>query len=152
MFFESFTASAGASHETSRVLAKRRDALVVEPLDLLAALAAESESRAAELLVEFGVEMDRLWARLGPELASVDDDRDLDAEEPDLGERRRLEPLPVSPTLRQVLNEAHGQAADRTAAEKWARSTCSRASCTLGPGCRSARAQPAWSSRPCASG
>ena len=38
---------------------------IVEPLDLLAALAAESESRAAELLVEFGVELARFWSGLG---------------------------------------------------------------------------------------
>ena len=62
MMFESFTASAERALKRAELLAKRRDARSVEPLDLLAALAAESESRAAELLVEFGVEMDRLWA------------------------------------------------------------------------------------------
>ena len=65
MFLESFTASAGRAVRRAELLAKRQNATVVEPLDLLAALAAESESRACELLVELGVEMDRLWAGLG---------------------------------------------------------------------------------------
>ena len=66
MILESFTASAGRALKRADLLAKRQNASVVEPLDLLAALAAESESRACELLVELGVEMDRLWAGLGP--------------------------------------------------------------------------------------
>ncbi len=89
MFFESFTASAGRAMKRAELLARRQNSLSVEPLDLLAALAAESESRAAELLIELGVEMDQLWVRLGPELASVNDDRDLDAETPDPASRRR---------------------------------------------------------------
>ena len=50
-------------------LARRRGAATVEPLDLLASLAAESESRAAVLLAEFGVETDRLWAAFDREIA-----------------------------------------------------------------------------------
>ena len=46
MFLESFTASAERALKRADLLAKRQNASVVEPLDLLAALAAESESRA----------------------------------------------------------------------------------------------------------
>ena len=109
--FESFTASAERALKRADWLARRRGAAVVEPLDLLAALAAESESRAAELLVEFGVEMDRLWAELGPGFSSYL------AEFEATGARARLrdagrapEALPVSAALRLVLNEATMQA------------------------------------------
>ena len=43
-------------------MARRRESPLVEPLDLLAALTVESESRAAELLMEFGVEISGLEA------------------------------------------------------------------------------------------
>ena len=72
VYFESFTASAGRAMDRADRLAKGQNALFVEPLDLLAALAAESESRASELLLELGVEMDRLWAGLGPGIATSD--------------------------------------------------------------------------------
>jgi thiamine-phosphate pyrophosphorylase len=99
------------------VLAKRRSATIVEPLDLLAALAAESESRAAGLLAELGVAADQLWAGLGPELSAAQ--TELEDAEPDGGAPRipsNYEPLPVSPALRLVLNEATVQARryDRT--------------------------------------
>ena len=51
--FESFTASAERAMLRADLLAKRRRASIVEPLDLLAALAAEPETRASELLVEW---------------------------------------------------------------------------------------------------
>ena len=69
MIFESFTASAERAMLRADLLAKRRRGSVVEPLDLLAALASEPETRASELLVELGVEIDRLWDGLGPELS-----------------------------------------------------------------------------------
>jgi thiamine-phosphate pyrophosphorylase len=87
------------------LLAKRRRGSVVEPLDLLAALASEPETRASELLVELGVEIDRLWDGLGPELslplaALKDDPAFID----ETSSAHSL--LPVSPALRLVLNEA----------------------------------------------
>ena len=105
MIFESFTASAERAMMRADLLAKNRGASSIEPLDVLAALAAEPESRASELLVELGVEIDRLWDGLGPEfsrpLAGSEEGPGLVAEtsNPD-------ELLPVSPTLRLVLNEA----------------------------------------------
>ena len=71
MFQESLTASAGRALQLADLLAKRQNATVVEPLDLLAALAAEPENRAAELLVELGVRMDQLWAGLGGEISEI---------------------------------------------------------------------------------
>ena len=105
MIFESFTASAERAMMRADQLAKNRGASSIEPLDVLAALAVEPESRASELLVELGVEIDRLWDGLGPEfsrpLAGSEDGSGLVAEtsNPD-------GLLPVSPTLRLVLNEA----------------------------------------------
>ena len=69
--FESYTASAERTLIRADRLARRRGAGAIEPLDLLAALAAEPESRAAELLLEFGVEPGRLWAELDPEVLDL---------------------------------------------------------------------------------
>ena len=98
MFLESFTASAGRALKRADLLAKRQNASVVEPLDLLAALAAESESRACELLVELGVEMDRLWAGLGPgisEALAESERAELEAESP--GDEVSLRRCPSRP-------------------------------------------------------
>ena len=46
---------------------RQRGAAAVEPTDLLAALVDEAESRAAELLAEFGLDPARVWAALGTE-------------------------------------------------------------------------------------
>jgi len=109
--FYSFTASAERALKRADRLARRRGAVLIEPLDLLAALAVESESRAAELLVEFGVETARLWTELGPDsLAIVGESVDTELEiEATLG-RAFAEPLPASPALRLVLSEATMQA------------------------------------------
>jgi thiamine-phosphate pyrophosphorylase len=87
------------------ILAKRRLASITEPLDLLAALAAEPETRASELLVELGVEIDRLWEDLGRDHPTPlhGEDGDLLAEE---GTASAPGLLPLSPELRLVLNEA----------------------------------------------
>ena len=107
MFLESLTASAGRALKRANLLAKSQNASVVEPLDLLAALAAESESRACELLVELGLEMDRLWAGLGSEIsAALAESEQAELEAEMTGDESRLEALPISPGLRQVLNEA----------------------------------------------
>jgi thiamine-phosphate pyrophosphorylase len=111
VFFESFTASAERAMRRAEQLARRQSAQTVGPLDLLAALAAESESRASELMVELGVEMDRLWAGLGPGLAQTLDESAVAEREGGHaeGEGPRIS-LPISPDLRQVLNEAMVQA------------------------------------------
>ncbi len=111
MFFDSFTASAERAMKRADQLARRQNAPSVEPLDLLAALAAESDSRASELLRELGVEMDRLWAGLGPEIGkalTVPEYDPFDGES--AGGQAPDGPLPVSPALRQVVNEAMVQA------------------------------------------
>lgn len=111
MFLESFTASAARALKRADLLAKRQNESFVEPLNLLAALAAESESRACELLIELGVEMERLWAGLGPGIPDAlaeSEEAQPGAETPGLVEP--VEALPVSPALRQVLNEAMVQA------------------------------------------
>jgi thiamine-phosphate pyrophosphorylase len=104
--FQSFTASAERVLERADLLAKRRNAVLIEPLDLLAALVLESDSQASELLAEFGVEPARLWAALSPpawkELGSMES---LLESEPGADDARS-ESLSFSIGLRAVLNEA----------------------------------------------
>ena len=111
MIFDSYTASAERVLRRADVLARRRSASIVEPLDLLAALGAESESRAAELLAELGVAADRLWVGVDSEvreaMTGLEDD-DFDGET--TSNLVMHESLPVSPALRLVLNEAAAQA------------------------------------------
>jgi thiamine-phosphate pyrophosphorylase len=108
--FESFTAGAERAVTRAEELARRRGADLVEPLDLLAALAAEPESRAAELLLEFGVETAQLWASLSTgaieELARFE--QELETPSPSRGQGSRT--VPHSSDLRQVLGEAMVQA------------------------------------------
>ena len=128
--FESYTASAGRTLIRADRLARRRGSTAIEPLDLLASLAAESESRAAELLVEFGVERERLWAELDPELHDLlaefeagDLDPDEYSHEP-AGARA----LPFSSGLRTGVERSNdARARHSTASEKLARSTFWRA-------------------------
>ncbi|CAN5915899.1 hypothetical protein BH23PLA1_BH23PLA1_42160 [soil metagenome] len=91
------TMTAGALRVLDRALlrAQRRGSGAVEPIDLLAALADESESRAAELLAEHGLEADRVHAVIGVV-------EDL----PEAGHDEPLEALPPSAELRNTLGEA----------------------------------------------
>src|SRR5262249_17684690 len=114
--FESLTAGAARTLRRADSLARRRGARAIEPLDLLASLAAESESRAALLLAEFGVETDRLWASFDREIA----DLRVELEGTEFGDdlyfmERAEEALPCSTELRQVLSEAtmHAREFDR---------------------------------------
>ncbi len=104
--FESYTAGAERALTRAEAVAGRRGATMVEPLDLLAALALEVESRAAELLTEFGVSTGRL--REAMDSRAWDDPDEAEAEVP--------EPIPRSAALRLVLSEAMSQAKalDRT--------------------------------------
>src|SRR5262249_36408234 len=89
---ESFTASALRALEGAQVRARRRGASAVEPHDLLAALADESESRAGVLLADFGLDTPKLLAALGVSVRL--------AEEEDFGAATGGDPLPQSSTLR----------------------------------------------------
>jgi thiamine-phosphate pyrophosphorylase len=102
--FESYTAGAERALTRAEAVAGRRGATTVEPLDLLAALALEVESRAAELLTEFGVSTARLREAMDPR--AWDEQDDVEA----------TEPIPRSAALRMVLSEAMSQARalDRT--------------------------------------
>lgn len=62
---DSFTEGALRAIDRAQARAQMRDAPAVEPTDLLAALADESESRAAVLLARFGLEASALLEALG---------------------------------------------------------------------------------------
>ncbi len=102
--FESFTAGAERALRRAAAVAGRRGAALVEPMDLLAALALETESRAAELMEEFGAPADRLRSAMEP--TAWGEDTEAPAEEED----ELAEPIPRSADLRMVLGEAVSQA------------------------------------------
>ncbi|MCU1363633.1 MAG: thiamine-phosphate pyrophosphorylase, partial [Acidimicrobiaceae bacterium] len=62
---EWYTAGARRALDRAKARARWRGATVVEPIDLLAALVDEAESRAAEVLAEFGLDAARAPAALG---------------------------------------------------------------------------------------
>ena len=119
MMFESLTAGAERALSRAEGLARRRGAALVEPLDLLAALTVEAESRAVEMLIEFGADLSRLQEALGlaaePSLRASDR-ADREPEEASPAGSGSVEPLPRSSALRLVLSEAMMQARglDRT--------------------------------------
>lgn len=103
---ESFTAGAQRALDRAQARARRREAAAVEPADLLAALVDEAESRAAELLAEFGLDPTRVWKALGTAELPLSED-ELAAFISD--------PLPLSVDLRTTLTDAalHARAFDR---------------------------------------
>jgi thiamine-phosphate pyrophosphorylase len=103
---ESFTAGARRALERAEVQARRRGAAAIEPLDLLAALVEEAESRAAGLLAEFGLDPARACAVLGLSDEGTPPGEDSGANVVDLGPS----PLPHSPAIRIALNDASVQA------------------------------------------
>lgn len=106
---ESFTAGARRALERAQARARQRGAEAVEPGDLLAALVDEPESRAAELLAEFGLDAPRVWDVLGTTSLELDEDALA---------RLTAEALPHSAAIRVALNDAAVQArtADRNRA------------------------------------
>ncbi len=109
--FESFTPSAQRAMKRAERLARLRGADLIEPIDLLAALTGEEESRAAELLVEFGVDVARLWTELGPQSSAVPNGPVAAELEIDSSSGESLEDsLPASGALRLVLSDAAMQA------------------------------------------
>src|SRR5690606_18647596 len=110
---ETFTAGARRVLDRARSRAMRRGAATIEMLDLLAALADEAESRAAELLAEHGLPPDRLLEALG--LARTESDAGEEAREESGPE---LDALPEAPSLRAALGEAalKARALDRSRA------------------------------------
>ncbi len=62
---ESLTPGARRALERAADRARRQGSMAVEPIDLLAALADEAESRAADLMRRFGLEPNRLFEMLG---------------------------------------------------------------------------------------
>ncbi|WP_406699481.1 thiamine phosphate synthase [Singulisphaera sp. Ch08] len=102
---ETFTEGAIRALERAVNRARHRAAKAVEPTDLLAALVDEPESRAAEILVQFGLDPAQVWSALGV-VATLPE-----PVEPDPGDD-----LPHSPALRTALSDAKYQARafDRT--------------------------------------
>ncbi len=100
------SSSAGRTHEGSSV----------EPIDLLAALVDEAESRAAELMAQFGLDPARVLNALGTELEQSRRETDLETLPAKPNEPAELIiPLPHSAALRAVLFDAttHAKAIDR---------------------------------------
>ncbi len=106
---ESFTAGAERALMRAERVARRRGAELVEPLDLLAALTLESESRAVELMTEFGVQTNRLWSVFGPDVSEILSGIEPVEPEP-LSGLKQKESIPQSSDLRLVLGEAIAQA------------------------------------------
>jgi thiamine-phosphate pyrophosphorylase len=104
--FEGYTAGAERALERADSVARRRGAALVEPLDLLAALALEVESRAAELLAEFGISTDWLEDAVG----ASDSEDGADGPTGSEAGAGSAEPIPRSAALRLVLGEAMNQA------------------------------------------
>jgi thiamine-phosphate pyrophosphorylase len=98
MLESSFTAGARRALEGAQARARLRGASEVEPTDLLAALADESEGRAATILAEHGLDPDRLWAALGTTAPASE------------GPGPIPEPLPQSAAFRSALDGAAIQA------------------------------------------
>ncbi|MGP0064436.1 MAG: thiamine phosphate synthase [Isosphaeraceae bacterium] len=107
--FESFTAGAERALARAESMARRRGAESVEPLDLLAALTLETESRAAELMIEYGVEASRLWAAMGHETLEIVAGREPFELDPE-AVPERMGPIPQSSDLKVVISEAMARA------------------------------------------
>jgi thiamine-phosphate pyrophosphorylase len=109
--FDSLTASAVRSLERADRLARLRASTSVEPMDLLAALAVEQESRAVDLMVECGVDMALLLASLNSEvMESLTEPVEAEIGLTSSSNPSSLKHLPLSPLMRAVLSDATMQA------------------------------------------
>ena len=108
--YDAFTRGGTAGLNRAESLARVRGGSTVEPIDLLAALTAEAESRAAELMVRFGLEPERVLVALG--LDAVDAIFELSNEDVGSVRIRRGKAMPIaqSAALRGVLADANMQA------------------------------------------
>jgi thiamine-phosphate pyrophosphorylase len=102
--WEWYTAGARRALDRAGARARWRGATAIEPIDLLAALADEAESRAAEVLAEFGLDAARAREALGTGEGPPSDEAQgaADAAGPPA--------LPHSPAIRVALNDATTQA------------------------------------------
>ncbi len=109
--YDAFTAGAQRALNRAESLARARGGSTVEPTDLLAALTAEAESRAAELMVRFGLEPERVLVALG--LDAVDaifGPSNEDVAEASASAAGQAVPVARSAALRGVLADANMQA------------------------------------------
>jgi thiamine-phosphate pyrophosphorylase len=98
---ESYTAGAQRALDRAQARARRRGADSVEPIDLLAALVDEEESRAAELLADCGLAPRRVWEALGTSGLELSEEELLASAAPE---------LPQSSAFRAALSDAALQA------------------------------------------
>jgi thiamine-phosphate pyrophosphorylase len=109
--YDAWTPGAQRALDRAQVRARARGGLTVEPVDLLAALVDEAESRAAELMARFGLEPARVLHALG--LGSEPSNsgvvfRDLVARPDEMADP--IMPLPHSAAFRTILLDASMQA------------------------------------------
>lgn len=104
---DSYTAGAQRAIDRARVRARARGSVVVEPADLIAALADEPESRAAELLAASGFGPVEVWEALGT-TGPGPSEEEIEA-------LRGEETPPFSTDSRNALSDAalHARALDR---------------------------------------
>jgi thiamine-phosphate pyrophosphorylase len=107
LIFESFTASALRTIERAARIAQTRGAALIEPLDLLGALASEPESRAVGLLAEFGLPLDELRKALNLSETAAFGDEELFGRDAGPGD---FDGFPLSADARIALSEASAQA------------------------------------------
>jgi thiamine-phosphate pyrophosphorylase len=109
--YDSYTPGAQRALDRAQVRARMRGGFSVEPVDLLAALADDIESRAADLMNCFGLQPERVLSALGvkSEQSSPDPGSGTQVLEPDKPAEFDIS-LPHSATLRVVLLDAMSQA------------------------------------------
>jgi thiamine-phosphate pyrophosphorylase len=107
---QEFTPGAERALDRARARAAARGALSVEPIDLLTALADETESRAAALLAQFGLEPARVLEALGLEESAESPSSLADSPVASALSEGGPMPIPHSPALRVTLHDAGIQA------------------------------------------
>ncbi|MGZ3337455.1 MAG: Clp protease N-terminal domain-containing protein, partial [Isosphaeraceae bacterium] len=107
MYDASYTPGAQRALDRAQVRARARGGSSVEPVDLLAALVDEAESRAAELMAQFGLDPARVLNALGMESAqsSLGPSLETLTARP-LESTDMIMPLPHSAAVRAVLLDA----------------------------------------------